>query len=599
MGVFQRLGREFTILGGFLRTLKAYGKIGKDSDETVGDDIERTVDKFPDRPAIRFEGKTTTYAEFDAQANRYARWALAQGLKRGDVVVLFMHNRPDFLACWMGLSKVGIATALINTNLIGSPLAHCTNIAESDHVVLDCELAQAFAGAQAQLTRKPKVWAFGGDYPGAENLDAALAAQDPARIPRKQARDGMKGGQLALYVYTSGTTGAPKAARIPHWRAQGFMRVFIGATQPTEQDKNYLTLPLYHATGGLCGVGVMLNVGGCLILKKRFSASQFWQDVYDEQATMFFYVGELCRYLTNAPPHPHEADHKVRAIVGNGLRPDVWEKFQERFKIPHIYEFYGSTEGNVSMLNFDGKPGAVGRIPPYLRVAGNVKIVKFDVESEKPVRGPNGLCIEAKVDEVGEALGEIRENNQRYRFEGYTGDKAQTEKKILRDVFKKGDAWFRTGDLMKQDEEGYFYFVDRIGDTFRWKGENVSTTEVAEAVSSFPGIEEANVYGVQIGQMDGRAGMAALHTTGTVDLDGLRVHLINQLPPFARPLFIRMQQQIDTTGTVKYRKIGLVQEGFDPSKTSDAIWFDHPVDKRFVRVTPELYAEICAGKLKL
>lgn len=598
MGLIQSLRREYALISGLQRTLKAYGALSADSTETVADDLERTVDAYPNNVAFRFEGASITYAEFDALANRYANWARTLGLKRGDTVALFMTNRPEYVACWMGLCKVGVVTGLINTNLNGAPLQHTLNISGARHVVVSSDLSEAFHAVAPNLELKPTAWATGGPMQGAQDLDEALAKASPTR-PERSVREGLKGGDLSLYVYTSGTTGAPKAAKMPHWRVMGMMRAFIGAGRGSPNDRVYITLPLYHGTGGLCGVGFAIETGATIILRRKFSATHFWEEAAAEGATVFFYIGELCRYLLNQPPHPKEQAHSIRLAVGNGLRPEVWERFQPRFKIPRILEFYGSTEGNVSFLNFDGKVGAVGRIPSYLKKRLNVRIVRFDVETEQPVRGPDGLCVEAETGEIGEAIGEIRSNEARYRFEGYSGDPKQTEKKILRDVFVKGDAWFRTGDLMKQDKDGYFYFVDRIGDTFRWKGENVSTNEVGDVLAGFPGLQEANVYGVKVGDMDGRAGMAAVSLAPDADVAKLRAYVHRELPSYARPLFLRLQPAIETTGTFKYRKVDLVQQGFDPSKCPDPILFDHPGEGRYVPMTPELYAQIQSGAFKL
>jgi fatty-acyl-CoA synthase len=312
---------------------------------------------------------------------------------------------------------------------------------------------------------------------------------------------------------------------------------------------------------------------------------------------MFVYIGELCRYLVNQDPSPKDRAHKLRLAFGNGLRPEVWEEFQARFAVPRIMEFYGSTEGNVSMFNFDGQPGAIGRVPPYLQRNFAVRLVKFDVEAEMPVRDENGLCVLCAPGEVGEAVGLIKDD-ARHNYTGYA-DKAASERKILRDVIEKGDAWFRTGDLMRQDKDGYFYFVDRIGDTFRWKGENVSTTEVAEVLSRYPGVDEANVYGVKIDRIDGRAGMAAITPGEDFKLDGLRDYLVRELPSYARPIFVRMTPEIETTGTFKFRKIDLVRDGFDPAKIEQKLYFDHPDESRYVPLTRELFAQIQGGAFKL
>jgi len=599
MGLIERIGREASLISDLRRTLKSYGNIGRDSPETVADDIERTVDRFGPRPAFEFEGRTLTYAEFDALANRYAHWARAEGLRQGDSVALFMTNRPEYVAAWFGLCKVGVATALINNGLTGKALVHSIDISEADHLILGAELAEPYHAVAAQLARHPKVWAAGGPVQGAEDLDERLAGFSPKRLPREEARPGLTGGATALYIYTSGTTGLPKAAKMAHWRVMGYMRAFFGAGRGRPEDRVYITLPLYHATGGLCGVGFALQGGGAILLKRKFSASQFWPDIREQNATVFFYIGELCRYLLNTPESPQDTEHGIRLCVGNGLRPEVWERFQKRFAIPRILEFYGATEGNVSLINFDGKYGAIGRIPKYLRRRFNVRLVKFDFEAEQPARGPDGLCVEAAPGEVGEAIGEIKDEEARFRFEGYAGDPTQTAKKVLRDVFRQGDAWFRTGDLMRQDEEGYFYFVDRVGDTFRWKGENVSTHQVNEVLSVFPGVIDANVYGVQVGDLDGRAGMAAITLGPDFDYAGLHAYLQKELPPFARPLFLRVQPQIETTGTFKHRKIDLVKEGFDPGLINDVLLFDHPGEGRYVPLTPALRDDILAGRLKV
>ncbi|MBU6406777.1 MAG: long-chain-acyl-CoA synthetase [Alphaproteobacteria bacterium] len=595
MGIFQRIGRDIALIGGLQRTLKAYGNLSADGAYGVGDELERAADRFPAREAIRFEGRALSYAELDALANRFAHWALGQGLTKGDTVALFMTNRPEYIACWLGLAKVGVITGLINTNLAGQPLIHTISISGARHVIVSSDLADPYFAIEGQIAPQPVVWAQGGTAPGALDLDAALAACPISRPPKID----IKGGDIALYVYTSGTTGAPKAAKMPQWRVMGMMRAFVGGGRGVAEDRVYITLPLYHGTGGLCGVGFAITTGACIILRRKFSASHFWEDAVREQATVFFYIGELCRYLLSQPPHPDETRHKLRLAVGNGMRPDVWERLQARFKIGQILEFYGSTEGNVSMMNFDGKMGAIGRIPKFLKKRLNVRIVKFDVETETPIRGPDGLCIEAHPDEIGEALGEIRTDEVRYRFEGYSGDSKQTEKKILRNVFAEGDAWFRTGDLMRQDREGYFYFIDRIGDTFRWKGENVSTNEVGDLLAACDGVIEANVYGVQVGDLDGRAGMAAISVEPGFDITALHAEVTRSLPSYARPLFLRIQPRTDITGTFKYRKIDLVRDGFDPSQTLDQVYFDHPGLKSYAPMTPELYRQIQSGAFKL
>ena len=601
MGMLSRIGREIKYVSGLARVFWRIREIDAASDVLICDDFEQAADKFEHHTALEFEGERYTYAQLDALANRFAAWGLAQGLKAGETVAVFLPNRAEYVPAWVGVTKTGAAAALINSNLSGSALAHCLSISNADHVITDAESLAALDSIRAGLARPLTIWvidAEGGD-PGEnrKQLDLKNPKLPPERPPRS-VRAGQTSRDVALYIYTSGTTGMPKAAKITHVRAQLYMRAFAGATNAKAEDKLYCALPLYHSTGGLCGVGAALLNGATLVLRRRFSATHFWGDVADHGCTLFVYIGELCRYLINQPPHPKERAHKLRLGFGNGLRPDVWPEFQQRFNVPDMLEFYGSTEGNVSLFNFDGKQGAIGRIPGYLRSRFDVRLVKFDVETETPVRGADGFCIECETGEVGEAIGLIKKDDPRGGYSGYA-DKAASERKILRDVFEPGDAWFRTGDLMRQDADGYYYFIDRIGDTFRWKAENVSTTEVAEAVSRYKGVDEANVYGVKLDKVDGRAGMAAITPGKDFDIAGLRAFLERELPSYAVPVFVRINPAIETTGTFKYRKVDLVRDGFDPSKIEHALYFAQPDEEAYVALTPALYAEIQSGAFRL
>jgi fatty-acyl-CoA synthase len=596
MGPIERLRRELKFLTKLARVFWRIRAIDPESDVLICDDFEAAVDKFEDHTALLFEGERLTYRQLDALANRFAAWGLAQGLKHGDTIALLLPNRAEYAPAWIGMAKIGVASALINNNLTGGALAHCLSISNAQHVITDVETIHAIESIRAGLPRPLTYWLIDAEGEDPRRLDLKEPKLAPERPP-KALRSGLKSKDVALYIYTSGTTGMPKAAKITHVRAQLYMRAFAGATGARADDIIYCALPLYHATGGLCGVGSAWLNGGTVVLRRRFSVSHFWDDIADHDCTMLVYIGELCRYLINAPPHPKERARPLRLAFGNGLRPDVWTEFQQRFNIEDILEFYGSTEGNVSMFNFDAQPGAIGRVPNYLRKRFSVRLVRFDVESEQPVRGGDGLCIEAEPGEVGEAIGLIG-GDARSEFAGYA-DKAASERKILRDVFEPGDAWFRTGDLMRKDEDGYFYFVDRIGDTFRWKGENVSTTEVAEMIGRYPGVAEAIVYGAKIEHFDGRAGMAAITPEPGFDLSGLRPFLERELPVFARPLFIRIQPALETTGTFKYRKVDLVRDGFNPTAIEQPLYFDHPIAHAYAPITPELYAQIQSGAFKL
>jgi fatty-acyl-CoA synthase len=599
MGLVAQIKREWRFMGSLQRLLRGIKGISPDSRDLICDDFERSADRHPDNVAVICGDKQMTYREMDALANRYAHWAKGRGIRRGDTVALLMPNRLEYVAIWIGLAKVGIATALINNNLTGASLAHCLTLSGAANVLADEETWQAFEEVRERIGRTTMLWVLGlgaGEETSARRgLDTAVKGASAVR-PDRAIREEIKAGGVALYIYTSGTTGMPKAARITHAKAQLYMRAFAATTQAKPTDRVYCCLPLYHSTGGLCAVGAAFETGAALVVRKRFSATAFWSDIVAHGCTIFVYIGELCRYLVNSPEHPQEREHKIRLAFGNGLRPEIWTEFQKRFRIPEILEFYGSTEGNVSLFNFDGKPGAVGRIPSYVRKQFNIRLVKFDLEINEPARGANGLCIEARPGEIGEAVGEIG-HDTRHAFAGYA-DKAASEKKILRDVFKSGDAFFRTGDLMRQDEAGYLYFVDRIGDTYRWKGENISTTEVAERLAALPGVTEVNVYGVAVPGAEGKAGMAAIVPGEGFDIEAMKSRVDHELPGYAQPVFIRLQRGIETTGTFKYTKTELVAEGFAPPGSKDRIYYRHP-EKGYVRLDKRALTKLQAGELKL
>jgi fatty-acyl-CoA synthase len=584
--MFDALRREWRFHSGLARTLLRVRSIRAGSANLVTDDLERAVDRWRNHRAIVFEGRALSYGHFDALANRYAHWALAQGLKRGEAVAVVLPNRLEYVPLWFGLTKVGVVAALINNQLAGEALAHCLRLSQATVVIVDDSTA---AATRAAAPPGMVAWDLGGD------LAEAITGLDASRPPRSL-RAGMTAADTALYIYTSGTTGLPKAARVAHMRAQLYMRGFAGATGAGPHDRLYVTLPLYHATGGLCAIGAALLNGGSVILRPGFSAGHFWDDVAAEGATMFVYIGELVRYLANHPPTDNERRHRLRLAFGNGLARDMWQELVGRFAVPRILEFYGSTEGNVSLFNFDGGVGAVGRVPPWLAGAFNVAVARFDVAAEAEARGPDGRCIACAPGEIGECLGAIR-GGARTAYSGYV-DPAASEKKVLRGAFRHGDAWFRTGDLMRRDRLGYLYFVDRVGDTFRWKGENVSTREVADAIMAAPGVREAIVYGVAVPHHEGRAGMSAVVTGPGFDLAVLSDRLAQALPAYAAPLFLRLTQALDVTGTFKPRKLDLVADGFDPARIGAPL-FIHDRDTGYIPLTAERFAAVANGTLRI
>ena len=584
-------------LKAWVRALERTAGIERDRSLTLPVLIERLAERFADAPALLSPDAALSYRGLAAACHRYARWGLVRGLGSGDTVCLVMANCPDYLAIWLGLCRIGATVALINTNLRGALLAHSLNLVAPRHVIAGASLAEPVRAVRPLLAAGVECWVSGpggGDLPRLDEAMAGLAGDalrdDEAPAPSLADR--------ALCIYTSGTTGLPKAANVSHFRLMQWSHWFAGLMDVQPTDRMYDCLPLYHSVGGVVATGATLVGGGAVVLRERFSASSFWQDVVAERCTVFQYIGELCRYLLASPPQAQESQHALRLACGNGLRGEVWREFEQRFRIPQILEYYAATEGNFSLYNCEGRAGAIGRIPPFLAHRLPVALVKFDLEAQAPARDASGRCVRCAPQEPGEALGQILAENGATHFEGYT-DEAASASKILRDVFAPGDAWYRTGDLMRQDEQGFFYFVDRVGDTFRWKGENVSTTEIAEVIAACPGVADATVYGVSVPGTEGRAGMAALVAAKGFELAELRRALAARLPDYARPLFVRIVSALELTGTFKLRKQELALEGYDPARVRDALYIDDPARGAYVPLDAELHARLQAGKLRV
>jgi fatty-acyl-CoA synthase len=585
-----------TALADWVRALEATAPIAADPHPLLASVVEEIAAAQAEAPALLSADECLSYGELAGRMRRFARWALEQDLGKGDTVALMMPNRPEYLAIWLGLTSVGVAVALLNTNLRGAALAHCFDVVAPKHVIVAADFAAEVRAIAARLASRPQLRSHGGS--AFERLDRAVARLSAEPLT-PQERRAVTTADRALLIYTSGTTGLPKAANVSHRRLLQWSYWYAGLMNISSQDRMYDCLPLYHSVGGVVATGAVLVRGGAVVIRDKFSVHRFWDDVCDWDCTLVQYIGELARYLVNARRNPRERAHRLRLCCGNGMRADVWEKFQERFAIPRILEFYASTEGNVSLFNVEGKVGAIGRVPPFLTHRFPLALVKFDAEADAPARNGDGFCVRCATGETGEAIGKIQGSEPGGReFEGYTSAQ-DSRRKVLRDVFEPGDAWYRTGDLMRMDAAGFFYFVDRIGDTFRWKGENVATAEVAEAIAEFPGIAEATVYGVAVPQTEGAAGMAALALDGALDFSEFRRHLHHRLPAYARPLFLRLTDRLEVTATFKHRKLELVREGFDPAAVGDAIFFDDPSRQAFVPLDRALYERIAAGEVRL
>jgi fatty-acyl-CoA synthase len=540
---------------------------------TLASLVSAMADMRGSEPALIGRDEQLSYAGLAERSNRYARWALAEGLAPGNVVGLCMENRPDYVAIWLGLTRVGCVVALLSTHLRSDALAHCIASARAGHVIVSARLSGVVDGIVPLLPPATRVWALGetGTVPGPAmaRLDLAIGRHGGAALETNERRDPAP-HDPALLIYTSGTTGLPKAAYVSHARVLEWSGWFAGMMDARPDDRLYDCLPLYHSTGGVVAIGAMLVTGGAVVIRERFSVSLFWDDVAETGCTIVQYIGELCRYLLQSPPQDRETAHRIRLCCGNGLRGDVWRAFQQRFHIPRILEFYAATEGSVSLYNCEGLPGSIGRVPPFLAHRFPLALIRCDDDTGEPLRDSAGNCIRCDAGEAGEAICRI-DGAGSARFEGYT-DAAASSRKVLQDVFAAGDRWFRSGDAMRKDGAGFYFFVDRLGETFRWKGENVSTTQVASVVGACRGVVDAVVYGVAIPGTEGKAGMAAVVVDDTFSLPALHDHLARELPSYGRPMFVRLCQVIERTGTFKLSKVALAAEAY--AEGPDALWFD-------------------------
>jgi fatty-acyl-CoA synthase len=550
--------------------------------------LERHARERPGAPALFFLDRTYTWREVNEHANRWARLLAAEGVARTDVVALVMDNRPEYIFALLGVNKLGAVSACVNTNLTGPALAHAMRVANTRLVVAGSEHEQAVDRVLGDIRPygpppRMLVQLDAGGASDRETIDARLAEMPATDVGSARP----SGNDPMAYLYTSGTTGLPKAAVIANQRFLLASHVFgLVLHEATPADIVYVALPLYHGTGQWGGLGTSLATGAAMALRRRFSASAFWKDAVRYGATRVVYIGELCRYLLQQPPAPEDDAHSVRFAVGNGLRPDVWKPFQTRFKIPTIREFYGATEGNAVLANLEGRTGMLGR---FGRGQG---VIECDLESGTPRRGLDGRC--RRITRPGEVGLFVARISRIARFDGYLDHKA-SDSKILRDVFRRGDAWFNSGDLVTLHEEKWLSFADRVGDTFRWKGENVSTAEVALLLNAAPGVVESNVFGVSVPGSDGKAGMACLVIGPDFDVGAFGAYAAEKLPKYARPLFLRLLRDMQVTSTLKQKKTDYRTEGYDPARFEDPVFVS--IDGRYERITPERYHEIRTGKI--
>ncbi|RZC37226.1 long-chain fatty acid transport protein 4-like [Asbolus verrucosus] len=526
-----------------------------------------------------------------------------EGFNRGDTIALVLESRPEYVGIWLGLSKIGVVTALVNSNLVADPLVHSLKVSDAKGVIYGSDFIKTIKDI-SEKTTKMKLYQLSDKtdqvelLEGSTDLRSVLEKQSDT-LPEKDIQCGKPRDKL-IFIYTSGTTGLPKAAVITNMR---FMFMALGLNYMTslkENDILYDPLPLYHSAGGMVGVGQCLLKGITVVIRRKFSASNFWNDCVKFKCTAAQYIGEICRYILAA----HNKDEKpikhfVKKIIGNGLRPQIWRTFVTKFNIEEVYEFYGATEGNSNLVNIDSKVGAVGFVPRYAGAIYPVSLIKCNEATGAPIRESDGFCRRCAPGEPGVFVGNVNPKKTVNDFSGYV-DKKATESKLIENVFRKGDRYFNSGDILVQDEFGYYYFKDRTGDTFRWKGENISTSEIEAVISNVVDLNDAVVYGVEVPGSEGRAGMVAIvDSQNTLDMGKLCRGLKKNLPSYAVPIFVRVMDSVPMTGTFKLKKTDLQQEGFNCDKIKDKLFLYDVKNVTYTKLTKDKYDDIVTGKVRL
>ncbi|KAK3097888.1 hypothetical protein FSP39_014187 [Pinctada imbricata] len=602
----------FPWIGDDIKTLRLITKAYKRVFEKVSneryliDTFEEHVRQTPGKAFMLFEDRVYTYSYMDQMANKVANLVMSWKIPIGETVAIMIENEPAFVWTFLGLQKVGLAAAMINYHLTGQPLTHSIKAGSPKALIIGqtSPFLDAIMDIRSNLPSDLPIYVQGrsqNDLPeGYLSMDDELIHSLPVPVARAYRKDVTPLSPLC-YIYTSGTTGLPKPAIINQTKAMAVGSMFK-LFDYDSNDTVYVVTPLYHSSATHLGFFNTIDAGATFALRRKFSARHYWEDVRKYNVTVLLYIGELCRYLLAVPQHPEDGDHKVRCAIGNGLRKDIWTEYKTRFKIPEIYEFIGATEGTGSFINVCNRVGSIGRLSPFMRwVFGkniDTVIVKYDQDTNEPLRDANGHCMHIGPGEQGLMISVVPPSHTGF----YRGPKEMDDKKTIRDAFVKGDAWFNFGDAVYMDKDYNIYFRDRTGDTFRWKSENVSTAEVANAISGLDFIRDVNVYGVEVPGADGKAGMAAVmlkneYTVNEKLLKKLYKHCERELPFYARPLFLRFMTEFIITQTMKNRKVELVKEAYDPFEVKDALYVIDPQNKSYKPLTKANYQQVINSKL--
>ncbi len=567
-------------------TIQELQKIPEENKLSWGLLMEQNAEKYADELALKFEDMTQTYKEFNESINQYAHYFQKIGIKKGDTIQVIVKNSPEFLYIFTAAGKIGAIVSLINTDIRGKTLVHSLNITPGNYTIIDEGCCNNYLQIQPQVNLSSNhlnmFLADKNEIPVPQKYDNLLEQVKNMPKSNPSTTSTIKTNDPLAFIFTSGTTGLSKASVLIHYRMIGGA-YYHGRSvlETTPQDTVYVPLPFFHTNATTSGWAPAVGGGACLAMARKFSVSQFWNDIRKHDATIFTYVGEVLRYLYNQPPSPDDRNHKVRAILGNGLRPEIWKQFKERFGIEKIYEFYGASETStifINIMNFDNTCGFCGE---------SYAVAKYNIEKDEPVKDENNFYIKVQPGDVGLLLFEKKAERT---FVGYT-NKDATNRKLLRDVFKDGDVWFNTGDLVRDQGNFHIQFIDRLGDTFRWKGNNVSTTEIEEVINKFKEVRLSCVYGVKVPHTDGRAGMATIVPEISLEEFNLKKftdYLKENLTSYAIPLFLRFKTDIETTSTYKFKKSTLKEDGFEPKNSEDQIYILIPGNAKFELITTKI-----------
>ena len=569
-------------------------KVQENPNQSLGTRVEQLAEEKSKQIALCFQDDTWTWQAFNEESNKISNYFLKMGSKPGETIALMLENSPEYLFITSGINKIQGISALINCNQKKQALMNSFNIVDPKWIIVDGDCLPSFNEIINKLPHNnDQIYVINNPEDIKHDfIDLHSEIKSISNINPKTTFNSIL-RETAYYMFTAGTTGLPKAVSVQNFKlyVQSFL-LGIAFAQLTPQDNFYIATPLYHNQGMGLNWTIALLLGAKTALRKRFSVSEFWKDIQKFGVTFTMYIGAIPRYLLSQPYSEYEKNNPLRKIAGLGLQKNVWEQFKSRFQIDHIYENYGLTEGHRTIINADERPGMVGR-----NTMAGLVLAKVDAETGEFYKNEREYCIRCKQGDIGMALIKIEKKSL---FTGYK-DKEKTQKRLMHNVFRKNDTYFNTGDMLKLHENHWVSFADRFGDTFRWKGENVSTLEVESILNSYPPIQMSVVYGVTIPGTEGKAGMATIKLKPTIkfEIDDFSRFIVKVLPRYSIPIFIRIRNELEISGPLKIKKINLRREAYNIEIIQDPLFLWDSAMKKYVPFTNSAYQDILEVKLRI